>query len=198
MPKTRRYFLGLGSNLGNRLLNLALARRLLEEAGVKVERESSVYRTQPKGYPAQPWFYNQVLEVKTSLRPLDLLAVAKSIETKLKRVPTVRNGPRRIDVDIILAGRTVLQSPKLTLPHPRLARRNFVLVPLEEIAPKEVHPLLGKTVRALSAESRDTGVVIKLAPVSKTHKSAARRSPEKPIPGTSISSRRKKRNSTAA
>jgi GTP cyclohydrolase IV len=198
MSKTRRYFLGLGSNLGNRFLNLARARRLLEEAGVKVECESSVYRTQPKGYTVQPWFYNQVLEAITSLGPMELLAVAKSIETKLRRVPTVRNGPRPIDVDILLAGKTVLRSRKLTIPHPRLARRNFVLIPLEEIAPQEVHPLLGKTVRALSAESRDTAAVEKLGPVSKTPKSAARRSPEKQILGPIISSRRKKRNSVEA
>ncbi len=198
MPKIHRYFLGLGSNLGNRLLNLARARRLLEEAGVKVGRESSVYRTQPKGYAAQPWFYNQVLEVKTSLGPVELLNAAKSIETKLKRLPSLRNGPRRIDIDIILAGRTVLRSQRLTLPHPRLTGRNFVLVPLEEIAPNEVHPVLGKTVRALLAESRDPAAVVRLRTVSKIRKSAAGPASGKPNPGTPISSRRKKWNSAGA
>lgn len=174
MPKMHRYFLSLGSNLGNRRLNLARACRFLEVSGVKIARASSIYRTQPKGFASQPWFYNQVLEVRSSLEPEGLLLAAKTIEAKLKRLPSVRNGPRRIDIDILLAGRTVVQSRKLTLPHPRFARRNFVLVPLEEIAPREVHPLLGKTVRALLAESVDRAIVVKVGRAAGKHASAAR------------------------
>ncbi|MCJ7611356.1 MAG: 2-amino-4-hydroxy-6-hydroxymethyldihydropteridine diphosphokinase [Candidatus Aminicenantes bacterium] len=162
MPKSARYFLGLGSNLGDRRGNLFRAVVLLEQAGILIRRASSLYRTQPVGYSGQPWFYNQVLEVESALTPAELLDIVKNIERSMKREPTFRNGPRRIDIDILLAGRTVVRSKSLTVPHPRLARRNFVLRPLREIAPDEVHPTLRKSVTALSAESKDRSIVLKL------------------------------------
>jgi len=143
------YFLSLGSNIGDRKRNLVRASRLLAKNGVAVLKASSVYRTEPVDVRDQPWFYNQALEVRTDRTPHELLALAKSIEAAMKRVPSIEKGPRTIDIDILLAGDTVLGTPELTIPHPRLAVRNFVLVPLNEIAPQAVHPLLRKTVHEL-------------------------------------------------
>jgi 2-amino-4-hydroxy-6-hydroxymethyldihydropteridine diphosphokinase len=149
------YFLGLGSNLGNRAKSLTAAVRLLRKNGVKVLKASSVYETEPVDVPDQPWFLNQVLEVRWSLDPHALLKLAKSIEAGLKRVPSAAKGPRTIDIDILLAGDFVIDTPELVVPHPRLAGRNFVLVPLSEIAPEVRHPVLGKTIRDLALESPD-------------------------------------------
>jgi len=154
------YFLSLGSNLGNRDKNLARAARLLGESGVEILAASSIYLTEPVDKADQPWFANQVLEVRSSIDPPSLLRLAKSIEKKMKRVPTVAKGPRTIDIDILLAGDTVLDTPDLVIPHPRLAQRNFVLVPLCEIAPKIRHPVLGKTIRELALASADSARVI--------------------------------------
>jgi 2-amino-4-hydroxy-6-hydroxymethyldihydropteridine diphosphokinase len=164
-PRTRSrkmiYFLSLGSNLGNARRNLERARRLLERGGAEVLKASSVYRTEPVDLADQPWFFNQVVEVRTDLGPHELLALAMSIEVKMKRALSVPKGPRKIDIDILLAGKTVLETPGLTIPHPRLALRNFVLVPLREIAPRTVHPVLGKTVRVLAGESPDPSAVFR-------------------------------------
>jgi 2-amino-4-hydroxy-6-hydroxymethyldihydropteridine diphosphokinase len=141
-------------------MNLAAAVRLLRKNGVKVLKASSVYETEPVDVPDQPWFLNQVLEVRSSLDPPALLKLVKSIEAGLKRVPTVAKGPRTVDIDILLAGDLVIDTPELVIPHPRLARRNFVLVPLIEIAPQIRHPVLGKTIRELALESPDLSRVM--------------------------------------
>ena len=153
------YFLSLGSNLENKIRNLARAGRLLRESGVEVLAASSIYLTEPVDYADQPWFANQVVEVRSALDPPAFLRLAKSIEKKMKRVPRVDKGPRTIDIDILFAGETVLESQDLVLPHPRLARRNFVLVPLAEIAPDFVHPVLKKTIVSLARESADSSKV---------------------------------------
>jgi 2-amino-4-hydroxy-6-hydroxymethyldihydropteridine diphosphokinase len=154
------YFLSLGSNLGNRAKNLAAAARLLRENGIEVLRASSLYETEPVDHLDQPWFLNQVIEVRSSLDPHALLKLAKSVESAIKRVPTVAKGPRTIDIDILFAGDTVLDTPDLVIPHPRLAQRNFVLVPLCEIAPEVRHPVLGKTISELALSSSDPARVI--------------------------------------
>lgn len=155
------YLLSLGSNIGDRKRNLARARRLLEKNGVAVLKASSVYRTEPVDVREQPWFDNQVLKVLTGRRPHELLALAKSIEAALGRVATVKKGPRTIDIDILLAEDTILETPELTIPHPRMAARNFVLIPLCEIAPRAVHPLLRKTVQELLRLCPDRSSVLK-------------------------------------
>jgi 2-amino-4-hydroxy-6-hydroxymethyldihydropteridine diphosphokinase len=155
------YHLGLGSNLGARARNLARARRLLAERGAEVVAASSVYETEPVDNPDQPWFLNQVLEIRSELDPLSLLRAARSVEAALKRAPTAAKGPRTIDIDILLAGDLVVDSPELVLPHPRLHLRNFVLAPLAEIAPGLVHPVLGKTARELARSSSDPARVVR-------------------------------------
>jgi 2-amino-4-hydroxy-6-hydroxymethyldihydropteridine diphosphokinase len=158
-----RYFLSLGSNLGDKRANLLRALSALGKAGVKVLGASSVYRTQPVGDTAQPWFYNQVIEVNTVLPPGKLLALAKKVERTLGR-PARKSGPRTVDIDILLAGDRIIVTAELTIPHPRIAERNFVLIPLKEIAPQAVHPILGIDVKELSRRSRDRSLVRKVKP----------------------------------
>jgi 2-amino-4-hydroxy-6-hydroxymethyldihydropteridine diphosphokinase len=138
-------FLGLGSNLGERHINLCIAVQLLSPQ-VNVEMISSFYETEPVGYLNQPRFINAVLKGTTSLSPRILLAQAKEVERILGRMPGFPNAPRPIDIDIIFYGDVVIDSPDLIVPHPRLEERAFVLVPLAEIAPDLVHPVNGKKV----------------------------------------------------
>ncbi len=154
------YFLSLGSNLGNKTRNLARAGRLLRESGVEVLAASAIYLTEPVDNLDQPWFLNQALEIRSALDPPALLCLAKSVEKIMKRVPRADKGPRTIDIDILFAGDTVLDTRDLVIPHPRLAQRNFVLVPLCEIAPEIRHPILGKTIRELALSSSDPARVI--------------------------------------
>jgi 2-amino-4-hydroxy-6-hydroxymethyldihydropteridine diphosphokinase len=172
-----RYFLSLGSNLGNRRENLALAVRLLRERGASVVRASSLYRTEPVDLRDQPWFYNQVLEIEAAHNPLTLLNLVKSVEQEMKRAPSVDKGPRRIDIDILLAGRTVVQTRSLMIPHPRMTRRNFVLVPLAEIAPNLVHPLLQERIADLAGRSKDPAAVRRLRPARAAKPVPVRASP---------------------
>lgn len=153
------YYLGLGSNLGRKRKNLRRARELLAAAGVRSIKASSVYRTEPVGVGCQPWFYNQVLKVESERSPRELLALVHEIEAALGRVRPARRRPRTIDIDILLAGRSIVRARDLVIPHPRLDRRNFVLIPLAEISPAAVHPIRRTTVVKLLEKSRDASVV---------------------------------------
>lgn len=152
-------YLALGSNLGKREENLRVARESLS-AKVRVLSVSSVYETPPWGYLDQPDFLNQVLEGETRLSPKELLVYLKQIEARMGREKTLRNGPRVIDLDLLFYDDLILEDPSddypLSLPHPRMAGRAFVLVPLSELAPDLVHPVYGKTIREMLAET-DTG-----------------------------------------
>jgi len=141
-------YLGLGSNLGDRKQNLVRALDLLSQH-VVIEQLSSVYETEPVGYKEQPLFLNTVCRISTELNPEKLLRLAKKIESELGRTPAFPNAPRRIDIDILFYGDEVLNTRDLTIPHPRLVERAFVLVPLAEIAPDLVHPGNKKTVKKL-------------------------------------------------
>jgi len=150
--------LGLGSNLGDRRANLAAALRLLSRM-LRIEAVSSLYETEPVGGPPQAPFYNAVVRAECGLAPLALLRFVKNVETELGRRPYgQRWGPRPIDIDLLLHGDTVLQTPELELPHPRLAERAFVLAPLAELAPDLAHPVLGKTVGELLKAVDASGV----------------------------------------
>lgn len=143
----KRVFLGLGSNLGDRQTNLESATAALESAGVSILRRSSVYETEPQDFKDQPWFLNMALEVETVCFPIQLLALLHRLERTMGRIrgrEAVPKGPRTIDLDILLYGKAVLDVPLLTIPHPRMSERRFVLEPLLEIAPDLRHPVTGR------------------------------------------------------
>ncbi len=148
MPHAPRVYLGLGTNLGDRWANLLRAIEGLR-AFVAVDAVSPVYETEPWGYANQPPFLNAVVTGLTALSPHDLLSALKQLERDVGRRPTFRYGPRVIDLDILFYGTLCLDGPDLTIPHPRLHERAFVLVPLAHIAPDLLHPILGTSMRAL-------------------------------------------------
>ena len=132
--KKHLVFLSLGSNLGDRLEHLQAAIETLKEFG-EISKTSSVYETDPWGYEDQPAFYNQVILLETTCEPLELLRNIKQVEQTMGRIPTFRYGPRVIDIDILLFDETVITTPELTIPHPQMKNRAFVLAPLAEIDP---------------------------------------------------------------
>jgi len=159
------YHLGLGSNLGDRAGRLSKARAALAEHGVKIRAASSLYETEPLGFREQPWFVNQAVEVESALSPHKLLRLVKRVEKAMGRTAARRDGPRVIDLDILLAEDTVVRTEELTIPHPRLTERNFVLVPLAEIAPQAVHPVLNKKIREVLRCSKDKSKIRPFLPL---------------------------------
>ena len=141
-------YIALGSNLGNRAQNLRDAITLLSPK-VVVEELSPIYETEPHYITSQPSFYNAVLRAKTDLSPEDMLIFLKGVEEKVGRTATFRNGPRVIDLDIILYDDMHADSPTLSIPHPRMHERTFVLTPLADIAPELMHPILNLSIRDL-------------------------------------------------
>jgi 2-amino-4-hydroxy-6-hydroxymethyldihydropteridine diphosphokinase len=143
-------YLGLGSNLGDRKHNLDLAKDFISER-IKIEKSSPIYDTAPIGVANQPRFLNMVLRVSTRLPAATLLFMVKGIEAKLGRVPI--DTPRPIDIDILLYGDQIINTPpQLVVPHPRMAERAFVLIPLADIDPDLIHPINKKTIKQLRDE----------------------------------------------
>ncbi len=126
--------------------------KLRQLKGTEIVKASSVYETEPEGHENRPWFLNTVLELDTNLRPLSLLELLLDIESQMGRKRNRRYGARNIDLDLLLFDDLVIDSDKLTLPHPRMHKRRFVLVPLVKIAPKVEHPVLKKNVEKLLEE----------------------------------------------
>jgi 2-amino-4-hydroxy-6-hydroxymethyldihydropteridine diphosphokinase len=157
MEKT--VYLGLGSNLGDRAAHLEQAIAALAGAGVAVVRRSSFYATEPVGFAPQDWFLNCVVEAQTGFMPRQLLRATQQVEAGLGRRRMVRDGPRTVDIDILFYGSNVIRMPDLEVPHPRIAERRFVLVPLRELAPSLRHPTLGRRISELLAETPDRSQV---------------------------------------
>jgi 2-amino-4-hydroxy-6-hydroxymethyldihydropteridine diphosphokinase len=144
-------YLGLGANIGNPAANLAEATFRIASEAVRVLRASSIWETAPQGKLDQPWFLNQVIEIETDLTPGQLFARLQEVEREMGRVRFERNGPRLIDIDILLFGDQCVTGPGLEIPHPRIAERRFVLEPLAELAPDLRHPVTNKSVREMLA-----------------------------------------------
>jgi 2-amino-4-hydroxy-6-hydroxymethyldihydropteridine diphosphokinase len=146
--KTSRVFLGVGTNLGNRISNLETAQTAIS-AFVTIEKVSKVYETAPWGMLDQPDFLNQVWEASTSLTPVELLQRIQQLEIHLGRKPSVLFGPRLIDIDILLYSNLILKSANLIIPHPHISERAFVLAPLSDLEPDLIIPGLKHSVKEL-------------------------------------------------
>jgi 2-amino-4-hydroxy-6-hydroxymethyldihydropteridine diphosphokinase len=151
-------YLGLGTNLGDRLANLRTAIDALDVLG-RVEAQSKVYETAPLYVTDQPAFLNMAVRLSTVLAPKPLLGELKRLEADIGRVASVRYGPRLIDLDILLYDEVVVDSPELAIPHPRLTERHFALIPLSDIAATCIHPIHRQTIRTLlDALPADDGI----------------------------------------
>ena len=155
----RIVYLSLGSNVGDRAKNLRAAIDELPHVGVAVKKVSSFYETQPVDLREQPWFLNCAVEAETHFDAMILLRALREIETKMGSRKPVAKGPRLIDMDILLYGSETMDTPELQVPHPRMHLRRFVLVPLVEIAPEAVHPLLKMTATELLERTPDRSAV---------------------------------------
>jgi 2-amino-4-hydroxy-6-hydroxymethyldihydropteridine diphosphokinase len=164
-------YLSFGSNVGNRFKNIQRAIKLLEEIGFDIIKTSSLYETAPwpirdkslnglKGKKEQPHFLNLVIKGKTKLSPEKLLEEIKKIETTIGRKPARKWGPREIDIDILFYKKEIINTPSLVIPHPQLHKRAFVLIPLKEISPRLIHPLIKKTVSQMLNDLNDNGSVV--------------------------------------
>ncbi len=156
----KKLFIGLGSNLGDRGKNLQDALVLLEKWGIKVVRSSSIYETEPIGYKNQPDFYNMVVEAETASTPEETLNILHTVERALGRIRDkniLPSGPRprTIDLDLLFFNDQIINKEGLSVPHPRIHERRFVLIPMVEIAPDFFHPLLKKKMRKLLQECKD-------------------------------------------
>jgi 2-amino-4-hydroxy-6-hydroxymethyldihydropteridine diphosphokinase len=153
-------YLSLGSNMGEREDRLRQAIEILEREGIAVTKQSSIYETAPQDVADQPWFLNMAIECRTTLLPLQLMNLLLGVEREIGRVRQagVRRGPRPIDLDLLLFSDAVIQLPQLTVPHPRMLQRRFVLEPLLEIAPDLKFPVDGKPLRGYLAATMNQPV----------------------------------------
>lgn len=162
MSKPKKAHLLLGANIGDCKTTLVKAKQLLEERVGPITKASHLYETEPWGDVDQPNYINQALEISTFLPPLKLLLLTKVIEKELGRTRQTKWESRIIDIDILFYAHLKISNPKLTVPHPHIHRRNFVLIPMLEIAPKKRHPIFKKTIEELYLESEDELEVIML------------------------------------
>ena len=140
-------YIGIGGNLGDREKNVQDSLNVMTEEGIEVIQVASFIETAPYGGVEQPNFINTVCQIKTTLKPLELLKTLKTIESRIGRTPTVHWGPRLIDLDILLYDDLIVVEEGLQIPHQDMLNREFVLKPLVEIAPEAIHPVRGQTIR---------------------------------------------------
>ena len=162
MSKLKKVHLLTGANLGDCKATLAKARQMLEKRVGTVVKASHLYETEPWGDVEQPNYLNQALELATTLSPRQLLDATKSIEKELGRQRQTKWGARMVDIDILFFAHLAISSTQLTIPHPHIHRRNFVLIPMLEIAPHKQHPIFKKTIQELYMESEDDLEVVML------------------------------------
>jgi 2-amino-4-hydroxy-6-hydroxymethyldihydropteridine diphosphokinase len=163
-------YIGIGSNLGDKVRQCEKAIfELLKIDGHVLLAQSSFYKTKPIGFTRQDWFINSVIKIKTDLEPKELLRELKEVEAQLGRRTTFRWGPRTIDLDILLFDNAEVRTEELQIPHPSMQERQFVLLPLIEIDPDLVHPVLKKTVKTLSEEIEEDQGVVKLDSLPESH-----------------------------
>lgn len=151
--------LSLGSNLGDRLGTIRKASLMLKEKNIYIVASSEVFETDPCGAKDQPSFLNACLLVETEESPRDLMLKLQSIESELGRISRFHWGPREIDIDIIFMDGLTMNEDDLIIPHPEMHKRAFVLVPLNQVAPEWIHPLLGKSVREMELEIPKSGIL---------------------------------------
>jgi len=155
-------FLSLGSNVGNSSETLEQAISYLNDNGfIKLIKKSSIYLTEPWGYKNQNWFYNLAIEGQTEFSPYEFINFIKTIEVYLGRQRRNHWTEREIDIDLLFYDKLILQNQKLTIPHPQIENRRFVLVPMDEIAPNYVHPLLNLSIHEILLNCKDKSKVIR-------------------------------------
>ncbi len=154
MKVNNTYYIGLGSNLGDRKTNLSTAIKFIKTFA-KIIKKSSIYETEPVGYKKQNNFLNMVASVSTKFAPIELTEKLRKIEKNMGRTRRIKNGPRIIDIDILLCNKEIIDLRSLKIPHPRMHKRNFVLTPLSEIAPNSIHPKYKKNMRTLLASLKN-------------------------------------------
>ena len=163
---THTAYIGIGSNLGTSGKNCVEAiEKISTNDHIKIISKSSFYKTAPIGDIEQDWFINSVIRVDTKLNPKELLLTLLNIESEMGRIRKEKWGPRLIDLDLLFYDKLILNQEGITLPHPEIQKRNFVLVPLNEISENLTHPILKKTVKTLLQESSDDTEVKKLTRV---------------------------------
>ena len=164
---TNYVFLGLGTNLGDREANLAKAQELIRKSIGLIDSCSVIYETEPWGFQSENNFLNMIIKVHTSLKPTDLLKEIQLIEGQLGRIRESRQyASRTIDIDILLYSNLVIDKSNLTIPHPLIQDRRFVLAPFCDIAPEMIHPVLSKTFAVLLKECKDERIVKRTDPLS--------------------------------
>ncbi|ACO04140.1 MAG TPA: 2-amino-4-hydroxy-6-hydroxymethyldihydropteridine diphosphokinase [Persephonella sp.] len=159
--RIKRIFLGLGSNIGDRKGNILKAVRMIGEK-VKIEKIGGIYISKAVGFEDQPDFYNTAISGFTDLPPEELFLFLKEIEKKVGRIERFRWGPREIDIDILFYGDEIIEKRELTIPHPRLHERDFVLKPLIDIDPDFVHPIFNKSLRDIYEDLKERSVIGKI------------------------------------